>query len=291
MSLQKNDCMISIHEITKHIPMEMSISGIQRKLFLNLFDKLFHFHDRELYTLNKPNIIIDPNQSNQRLLFYFYYNMVRRLVNSPLGKYLKNVLRDNDIFLDIGANLGMYSIIARDLGAQAYAFEPEPIHVEFLKRNPSIYTRLYNIALSNEKGVAEFFLGPDSNLGSSSLIIGEATEKEKVQNNSMEVPTERLDNIITDKDQLKSIKIIKVDVEGNEENVVKGFENILNYVKPEIWCEVRSEKSGRNPGSYKKVINYLSEFGYEPYIYNGLKIKEFKEKYKSQVFDILLKSS
>lgn len=282
--------MIPIHEKTKHIPIEMSISGIQRKLFINFFDTLFHFHDAELYKLEKPNIVIDPTQSNQRLLFYFYYNMIRRLERSPLGKYLKTVLRDDDIFLDIGANLGMYSIIARDLGAQAYAFEPEPIHVEFLERNPTIYTRFYNIALSKEKGVAEFYPGPESNLGSSSLVKGHTTDNEKLVDDSIKVPTERLDNIITDKNLLKLIKIIKVDVEGNEENVVQGFDNILKVVKPEIWCEVRSEKSGRNPGSYKRVIKYLSEYGYKAYIYDGLNVEKFNEKHKRQVFDILLKT-
>lgn len=282
--------MIPIHEITKYIPIEISISGRKRKILLSLFDKLIHFRGEKLYILNKPNIKIDPTQSNQRLLFYFYYNYLRRYKYSPLGIYLKKILRDDDIFLDIGANLGMYSIIARELGAQAYSFEPEPIHVEFLKRNPNIYTQFYNIALSNEKGVAKFYVGPDSNLGSSSLIQGKVTDKNTVYDNSIEVPTERLDNIITDKNILKLIRIIKVDVEGNEENVVKGFEKILNYIKPDIWCEVRSEESSRNSGSYKRVIRYLSEFGYKPYIYNGSEMMLFNEKYKKQVFDILFKS-
>lgn len=214
---------------------------------------------KHIYGDKKYEINLDLSFSNERVLYYSFNNIIRKYKKSDLYKILKYYISDNRIFIDIGANLGIYSLLAKELGAYTILFEPEPRHNRFLSRNKSVFDEVYCSALSNFEGKAAFFVGKDNNLGGNSLIRSNKSWDESGYRNEIEVVVDRFDNFLSrssiNPDQ---VAFIKIDVEGNEFETVCGMENYLGAgYKPAVWCEVRGPASDRNPNSQRKVIDFL----------------------------------
>jgi len=276
--------MLPIYEVTRVLPIEIDLTGRIGDPALNLLERVFPL--RGIVDV-RGEIKIDSSKKNERLLFYFFYNVLRCYRNSPLFRYMEGRLRKNDLFLDIGANLGIYSYLAKEMGYKVYLFEPEPNHFAFLKRNIHIFDRVFDVALSNDEGESDFYVGNDTHLTSSSLVMSNRGWKDSVYSHIIKVRTQKLDRIVIDTETISQIKLIKVDVEGAEQAVVEGMEDLLKRNRIDIWCEVRGEQSDRNPGSYKKVLSFLKPLGYQPYIYDGISVQRFSQKDIQQVFDIL----
>ena len=173
------------------------------------------------------------------------------------------------IFLDVGANIGKYTIImARKLGSHGIVIALEP--------NPDIYNRLIfniklnclinviplNIAADSENRRMTLFVDPLYH-GFSSLLypldskLAETEGGKKEKLHSVEVETRRLDDIVEELKIDKEIRLVKIDVEGYEAEVLKGSSRIIERYKPmivfEAWDEVR----------LKRVEELLLRFGYE----------------------------
>ncbi|MFM7309711.1 MAG: hypothetical protein ACKOZY_03830, partial [Flavobacteriales bacterium] len=58
---------------------------------------------------------------------------------SAWGKYMQSHVKRGDVYWDIGANLGGYAFLAKQCGADVYAFEPMPTFFDFLRDNPSAF--------------------------------------------------------------------------------------------------------------------------------------------------------
>jgi hypothetical protein len=59
------------------------------------------------------------------------------------------------------------------------------------------------------------------------------------------------------------IDLVKIDVEGAEEGMVRGMLDFLSKGhRPDIWCEVRGQSAKRSPGSYAAVRSMLDPLGY-----------------------------
>ena len=225
------------------------------------------------------------------MLYYAFNNIIRKYKKSDLYAVLKQYIGDDTIFIDIGANLGIYSLLAKELGAYTVLFEPEPRHYSFLSRNKSIFDEVYCSALSNFEGKSMLFVAKDNNLGGNSLVASNNSWEESGYESEIEVAVDRFDNFLSRSSiDLGKVACIKIDVEGNECETVCGMENYLeDGYKPVIWCEVRGPTSDRNPNSQRKVIDFLSEFDYMPYrVKNKKKTPFFPENEDlPQVFDLL----
>jgi len=172
------------------------------------------------------------------------------------------LIKKGDVVVDIGANIGYYSLIFAKLvgnNGKVYAFEPEPNNFELLKKNVMIndYTNVELICkgVSNENGNVNFYLD-NKNKGGHSLID---TIKEK---ESIKIDLIRLDDYIQD----QRIAFIKIDIEGYEFEAIKGMSRILqktNNVK--LMTEFNPyllKKSGIEPIEYLKL---LKDFGFNIY--------------------------
>lgn len=123
----------------------------------------------------------------------------------------------NTVVWDIGANIGVYSLLAGEKGALSYAFEPGYSAVSQLHTNIEIndsrkYVRPVPIGLSDMRGV--YHLSAESKSGSRSLGKGYGDL----------VPVFRGDEI-----DITLPEVIKIDVEGHEKHVLDGLDGILNY--------------------------------------------------------------
>lgn len=128
-------------------------------------------------------------------------------------------LREGDLFLDIGANIGAYTVLASGIcRAKTWAFEPDPDSVRRLKRNIAVNSldalvRVHECALGAEQGEVAFTFGLDT-----VNRIAAANDK-----NVRRVRQERLDTVIGDSRPI----LLKVDVEGAEEDVLQGAKALL----------------------------------------------------------------
>jgi FkbM family methyltransferase len=132
---------------------------------------------------------------------------------------LLHFLREGDLFLDIGANVGSYTVLASGVcRANTWAFEPDPGTMRHLKRNIAVNSldalvKVYECALGAEQGEVAFTVGLDT-----VNRIAAANDK-----NVRMIRLERLDTVIAGSQPY----MIKVDVEGSEEGVLQGAKALL----------------------------------------------------------------
>ena len=286
-----------LRDVVGYVPLTIDIRfhnniGYIKLLLLKFIDLIFSKSERfQNVYIYDYKINIDLFNNNERILFYFPKNLINRYIKSDLYFLMKSInSTNNKIFVDIGANLGIYSLLAKRLGFTTYLFEPEPGHYAFLKRNDYIFGNVSNNALSDFSGEADFYISKAVDPGASSLVGGPVDQSDSIYERSEKVSVEKFDDFVEKSIIDKSnIRLIKIDVEGNEFNTLNGMVNYLTDFKPFIWCEVRGAKSGRAKNSYKKVRNLLNKFGYNPYRFVKNQFVYLDEDIQTmpQVFDLL----
>jgi FkbM family methyltransferase len=182
-----------------------------------------------------------------------------------------------DVFLDVGANIGWHSLLlgSKHPKLQVYAFEPEPENIELLKHNIRI-NGLPNVevipkAASIGEGEQEFYLYADKNAGRHSLL---PINKGKV----ITVPLTSLDHFISERGiSPKKIKLLKIDVEGYELNVLRGAGSLLGTV-PILLLEFSPEfmrKGGIDPYD---LIRLLEAAKYRPHLLKAGELSPVKSE-------------
>jgi FkbM family methyltransferase len=133
--------------------------------------------------------------------------------------FLLHLLRPNDLFLDVGANIGSYTVLAaRVCNARVIAFEPDPDAARVLRRNIAInhlngLADVQEAALGAAHGQIAFTMG----LGTMNRVAGPDDKSVQV------VQIEKLDDIPS----AEAPTLIKLDVEGFEEQVLSGARRVL----------------------------------------------------------------
>ena len=176
--------------------------------------------------------------------------------DAPIINFLlKKSSPKNAVYLDIGANLGYYSVLFSRLagsGGTVYAFEPEPNNFDILKKNieKNHCTNLkpFPVALGNKEEELTLGLYRSSNRGRHSLAkdFGFGTVK---------VPVKRLDDIINE----EAIDVMKLDVEGYEPYVLQGAEKTLPKVNSLI-LEFSPATISESNISTTDYINMLAKY-------------------------------
>ena len=153
--------------------------------------------------------------------------------------YFDKTITDRDVFFDIGANAGFYTLLANSKGAEVHSFEPFPPTFALLKKNVKRNNRLrkiavHQVAVSDKNGVV--YMEKKERLG-----LSQISEKGTIQ-----VPSLTLD-------QFPVVPtIMKVDVEGHELQVFKGGEKMLRKYMPIIVAEGSPE-----------IVEFLTSLGYK----------------------------
>jgi FkbM family methyltransferase len=165
--------------------------------------------------------------------------------------FLLHLLRPNDLFLDVGANVGTYTILAASVcGARAIAFEPDPRAVAVLRRNIAI-NHLSALADVRETALGGFHgqIALTVGLDTMNRVAGADDYARQV------VPITRLDDCTG----AEMPTLIKLDVEGFEEEVLSGADRVLG--SPSLLA-VQSELCS------PWVRDTLQSFGFERRFYD-----------------------
>jgi len=188
-------------------------------------------------------------------------------------KFLSEYLKPGMCFIDIGANVGQFTLIGASLvgpKGHVHAFEPSRITYEALGENirlngfGQVTTR--RIALSDRIGEANFFAEEQENWGKSSLAAFETTDGTTTTLTKPQVvPLTTLD-AYTGTSDVKRINLIKMDAEGAELSILKGARHILATCPPPyILCElnfVTCRRFGYHP---REIVTLLENRGYQAY--------------------------
>jgi len=175
--------------------------------------------------------------------------------------YLLHVLRQNDLFLDIGANIGSYTILASwVVKARTIAFEPVLFTFERLKRNVSInfledIVEAHNIAIGDTCGNLHFSRNEDT----TNHVISENEHIEDI----IQVKVRNLDDF----PECSSASLMKIDVEGYEKFVLNGGQQTL---KNENLHSVIMELNGsgtRYGVDENDIIAMMRDYGFDIYRY------------------------
>jgi FkbM family methyltransferase len=160
------------------------------------------------------------------------------------------IIKEGDIFYDIGAHFGFYSLIASQIigdKGKIYAFEPHPYNLKILRKhielNNITNVVIISAAVSDRPGKAKFAYGTGTG-------TGHLSEK-----GDIEVDTVSIDDLIQKKEILPP-SIIKIDVEGAEILVLKGAWNTITLFYPVIFLAAHSTELLRNADQMLLNINY-----------------------------------
>lgn len=134
--------------------------------------------------------------------------------------------------IDIGANVGLISILLADKVQHALLFEPNPIAVARAREN-IVLNRLsfevHDIALSDQNGTVSF-----ENLGGASPC-NRVVSEDNANTALVKVPCMRLDDFLGQRADLPAaISAIKIDVEGHENSVLRGMTRTLTEQRPRV---------------------------------------------------------
>ena len=149
--------------------------------------------------------------------------------------FLKRILKGKMLVFDVGANVGKYSSKVKMFNNESivYAFEPHPKTFEILKKNvePLDQVHCRHVALSDHEGESEIFdYKTEDGSSHASLFKGVITDIHKRACVSHKITLTTIDKVVQDLN-IKHIDLLKIDVEGNEINVLKGAAQLLKDEK------------------------------------------------------------
>lgn len=179
--------------------------------------------------------------------------------------------KKGDIVLDIGANIGWYSIaLAKNISSDVtfFAFEPEPLNFSLLQQNQAQNSAdniiLVNKAISDKTGHSILFLYHPKNSGRHSLLdINPQTKK------SVSVETTRLDDFLSGKNiDIQRVKFIKIDIEGYEFFALKSGVELMKAL-PYMFVEFSPASIRRGGQDPAEFIAWLQELNFSFYNINS----------------------
>lgn len=196
------------------------------------------------------------NYIDIRLIFKEGHDLfVEELIESKLAA--------GGVFLDIGANFGLFSVMAaKKAGVKVFAFEPSMKELRRIAKNIEL-NELKNIwvvpyGLSDRNSTEKLFIAPYRNSGMNSSVrdFGEGV---------VEMPTIRMDGILN-QDLIEEIRLVKVDVEGAELQVLQGFGDSLGKMTNISICvEITPDRA-----DIRELYALMETYGYQ--VTTGLKL-------------------
>lgn len=222
-------------------------------------NKQHHWHDR----VRQFHNIIDWHQGTVPFLKGLYGEPIKespvhggRVTQTPEGgqqalidKILPHI-KEGSYAIDVGAHTGVHSLAYANAGAKVLAFEP----------NAQSFTSLWRAL--HGKGTAFAFAVSDHTGNVSFQSDKDCSEASYVSEKGETVPCVSLDELLLKNKSIKSISVLKIDVEGYEPLVLRGAVGVIDQFKPVIAVECQKQTLERNQFTKKDIEEFLVEHGY-----------------------------
>lgn len=172
------------------------------------------------------------------------------------------------VCLDIGSNLGYVSsyLSLRSDVKQVLSFEPDPVTFETLEKNAAHYTKIIpiNKAVDQIPGIqVNLWLGNSNSAHNMVSRMSDDHPKpsaviDSLREQPIEIFTTSVDSFETD-----PVGLIKIDVQGNEFNVIQGAWNTISRDQPLIWMEFTPEEVSSSREDLLQITRrIITDFGY-----------------------------
>lgn len=209
-----------------------------------------------------PMTVVIPEQVSQLLYAFRYFE-------PGLSKIVIDHVHPGDVFYDVGAHYGYFSLLSAHLGAKCHAFEPTPLTYAILQRNAlGKEISINNFALYDHSGHVKF----------DDCGVEHASYNHISLNCGYDVQCVKLDDYV-EKTGVNP-DFIKMDAEGSEYRILKGGEVTIENSRPKITLE-----TGHN--GTQDAIDFLLELKYTPYECKDGKIVIYDHTRDAQYNNIL----
>lgn len=234
----------------RFIAWQIASSIFKRDLILDWFDDA-KFLVRKSETSLTGNVYAYLNETNE-MAFVLHY------------------LRKDDLFVDIGANSGIYTILAsKVIGARSFSIEPNTLSIERIRSNVNLNQIESRVTiLPFAVGSFQCLTRMTANLDSMNHII--SNEETLISENTQFIVEQKtLDDLIGNEQP----NVMKLDVEGYEYQVLLGSKTLLSKTSLKvIICEI-TELSKRFSNTQEDIFSYLYNYGFEPHLYDPFERK------------------
>lgn len=241
------------------------------KYLIKAYSRLSYFFFKRFFILTKNYKFITfycPNyqQHAYALDYLLSPNKDLEFLNKILSK--KGKLN----IIDVGANIGFSCLKFKNYfkNSQTYCIDPINENISYLKKNLRKFNPIIiNIGCSNIKG--EISIGtPSDNVFDTGMF------SKFCENNTIKISTNKLDSIMRNY-KLKTIDLIKIDIEGMEYEALLGSKKILLNYSPVIYLEINK----KIVDDFDKINSLLKEYGYSYVNHKKIDLE------KSKKFDLI----
>ena len=208
--------------------------------------RIFFNIDQIIYIDNKK-IILPPGHLLS--LYESIYPKYDRFLPTVIGK-----IKENEVIIDIGANIGdtLFRLLNINKRPYYYCIEADNFFFEYLQKNK----KSLDVNIQNKIILIKTLVGDQLKGNLSETATGTKTLIES----DLGIKSKKLDDIITEY-KIKNIKLIKVDVDGFDYNILFSAINELKNNKPDIFFEYMPlDKLAKK--NYLRLIEKLNEIGY-----------------------------
>lgn len=197
------------------------------------------------------------------------------------------IKKEYPVIFDVGANIGDYALASALFYRKAtiYCFEPVKSTFELLKRNLQKYqnVKLFNVGLGEKSGESSIYVPKDEHDRASfkrSVANRGETENILITDN---VRIETL-NEFAEKNNIKNIDVLKIDVEGFEASVLKGAKEVIKCTSF-IIIEINLRN---DPRQFHDIVSLLNNYQFRLYRFGKIRINPSEKNV--EVLDIVFKN-
>jgi FkbM family methyltransferase len=188
-----------------------------------------------------------------------------------LARYMIQTIGSGDVYLDVGAHYGYFSLLASQLvgdKGSVFSIEASPVTYRVLSKNAKRAKNIeaFNFAVSDKAQEMIFFEFPNLYSEYNSLFVGQYEEEEwfqKYKPKEISIQAIKLDHFLLENKKVFP-SFIKIDVEGAEYDVLKGMEHYLAQYRTIIAMEYLSLSRGNE--MHQKAEQFLKKMKYQSYI-------------------------
>ncbi|MYS22582.1 methyltransferase, FkbM family [Streptomyces sp. DvalAA-14] len=209
-----------------------------------------------------PRFAVDTQDLIQRYVYLF------GVWEPRMTQWLKRRLRPGDTFVDVGANIGYFSVLASQLvgpEGKVVAIEASRAFQDRLAQNARLNgctnIRAVHTAVSDKQQTLTFILASSNNMGANSIVPYDGPAESTFDIEAFPLPD------VLEEDEIAKARVIKVDVEGAEGSAVRGMAPLLDRLRPdaEITVEVTPERMAQLGDSVEELLETMRGAGFHVY--------------------------
>ncbi len=220
----------------------------------------------------------------KKFFFPTAYDKLQKNTTQEQISFYSQFISKRDLVFDIGANVGFKTNVFLELNAKVVSVEPQPSCVRGLKKKFGNKIIIEQVGLGKEESIKDFYISNNNQLSSFDKTWVEDLKNTRFSDT---IVKEILPTKITTLDVLISKygtpKFIKIDVEGFEEDVLKGLSQKFNYISFEYAVP---EKHSALVNCLQLLNNKYENLGYNIAIGNtsALHFKDWKNAMQMQTY-------